>query len=95
MSVSVSVCVCLGLGGWPLSSRCVTSAAPLSPANGALVGPCEESPAEALLLVLMLDQHQRKLGRMTTVGAPSTHCSCREKEDLEGEKHHWCEFRVG
>lgn len=71
--MSVSQCVCVwDWGGRPLSARCVTSAAPLSPANGALVDPCKESRAEALLLVLMLDQHQRKLGWMTTVGPPST-----------------------
>lgn len=74
--VSVSVCVCVLDWGWPLSARCVTSAAALSPANGALVEPRKESPAEALLLLLMLDQHQRKSGRMTTVGPPSTRWLC-------------------
>lgn len=35
-------------GGLPLSLWCVTSAAALSPTNGALVEPCKESPAEVL-----------------------------------------------
>lgn len=37
-----------GEGGLPLSLWCVTSAAALSPTNGALVEPCKESPAEVL-----------------------------------------------
>lgn len=35
-------------GGLPLSLWCVTSAAALSPTNGAVVEPCKESPAEVL-----------------------------------------------
>lgn len=37
-----------GVGGLPLSLWCVTSAAALSPTNGALVEPCRESRAEVL-----------------------------------------------
>lgn len=85
------VYVCVLDWGWPLSARCVTSAAALSPANGALVEPRKESPAEALLLLLMLDQHQRKSGRMTTVGPPSTRWLCfalgvTERSSIETEK---------